>query len=314
VTRRPAAHPTGATPAPAAGPDRGEIVLVATPIGNLGDLSGRAIETLRTADVICCEDTRRTRALLSACGIPAGGRLVSLHGHNEAARAADIVAKARAGHVVALVTDAGTPAVSDPGARVVAAAADAGVRVTVVPGASAVVAALVVSGLSTDRFCVEGFLPRKGPERRERLAALAGETRTTVVLEAPGRLAATLEELAGALGPDRAVAVARELTKLHEEIWRGSLASAAAEFGGRSVKGEVVLVVGGAPAAPAPTDHDVHEAAAARLAEGESTRGAADAVAASLGVSRRRAYEAALAARDRAARDQATGRSPTGDR
>ncbi len=195
-------------------------------------------EVLAAADLICCEDTRRTRALLSAVGIPAGGpdgdRLLSLHGHNEASRARPSGRRpSPAAATVALVSDAGTPGISDPGAwswpRGWPRRAR---RVTTVPGPSAVLGALVVSGLPTDRFCVEGFLPRKGAERRRRIAALMADERTAVVLEAPGRVAATLAELA-ATDPARPVAVVRELTKLHEEVWRGTLAEAAAVFAAR---------------------------------------------------------------------------------
>jgi len=281
-----------------AGPGGGEVVLVATPIGNLGDMAPRALAALGDADVIVCEDTRRTRALLSALGVPAGrGRLVSMHEHNEVARVPEVLDWVARGRRVAVVSDAGTPGISDPGSRLVAAAAAAGVRVTVVPGPSAVVAALVVSGLSTDRFCVEGFLPRKGAERRRRVEALAAERRTAVVLEAPGRVAATLAELAGALGP-RPVAVVRELTKVHEEVWRGTLEGAAAAFADRAARGEVVLIVGGAPEPLPATDRQVAEAVAGRLAAGDSTRAAAESVARSLGVPKRRAYASALAQRE----------------
>ena len=275
----------------------GRLILVATPIGNLGDMTARATEVLATADVVCCEDTRRTRALLSALGVAAGGRLVSVHGHNEAARAAQVVGWLTEGRTVALVSDAGTPAVSDPGARIVAAAVGAGQSVTVAPGPSAVLGALVVSGLPTERFCVEGFLPRRGAERRTRLEALAVEERTTVLLESPQRLAGTLADLARALGA-RPLAVVRELTKLHEEVWRGDLVEAAAAFADREVRGEVVLVFGGAREAASPSDQMVAAAVAVRLAEGASVRDAAEAVATTLGVPHRRAYRAALAARD----------------
>ncbi len=278
----------------------GAVVLVATPIGNLGDLSPRAVEVLGTADLVCCEDTRRTRVLLSAAGIGGRGRLRSLHAHNEAQRADEVLAAVAAGRTVAVVSDAGMPAVSDPGGRLVAAAAAAGHRVTVVPGPSAVLAALVVSGLPADRFCMEGFLPRKGESRRRRLEALVRDERTTVLLEAPPRLSGTLEDLA-AQAPDRQVAVCRELTKVHEEIWRGTAQEAAGAFGGRQVRGEVVRVVGGCPsgsgAAPEPDDGAVAAAAAARVARGDSARDAAIAVAGELGVSRRRAYGAAVDAR-----------------
>ncbi len=280
------------TPAP------GCLVLVATPIGNLGDLSPRARSALAEADIVCCEDTRRTRALLSACGLPSSpARLVSLHGHNEAARVPEVLGWVREGKTVAVVSDAGTPTVSDPGRRLVAAAAKAGLTVTEVPGPSSVVTALSLSGLDTDRFCVEGFVPRKGAERHRRLEQLAGETRTAVLLEAPGRVARLLADLHEACG-DRPVAVCRELTKLHEEVWRGSLAEAAELFADREVRGEVVVVLAGAPA-PAGPDHDtVRDAVRARLAEGDSPRAAAEAVADELGVPRRRAYAEAVAQRD----------------
>jgi 16S rRNA (cytidine1402-2'-O)-methyltransferase len=276
----------------------GRVVLVATPIGNLGDLSPRAVQALDEADVLCCEDTRRTRALLSAAGITGRGRLVSLHEHNEDARTADVLAWVADGRTVVVVTDAGTPGVSDPGGRLVAAAARQGLDVSVVPGPSAVLAALVVSGLATDRWCVEGFLPRKGPDRRRRIAALAVEGRTAVLLEAPGRLAATLAELAEVLGEDRPAAVARELTKMHEEVWRGGLGPLATRAAEAPVRGEVVVVVGGAlPPAP-PTDDEVAAAVTRRLEAGDSARQAADAVAAALGVARRRAYQLAIDLRD----------------
>jgi 16S rRNA (cytidine1402-2'-O)-methyltransferase len=274
---------------------RGRLVLVATPIGNLGDLAPRARQVFAEAALICCEDTRRTRALLSALGIGAGDRLMSLHRHNEAVGADRVAAAVAGGATVALVTDAGTPGISDPGALVVARLAALGETVTTVPGPSSVVAALTVSGLPTDRFVVEGFLPRKGSDRRRRVAALLADERTSVVLEAPGRLAATLAELA-VLDPDRQVAVAREMTKLHEEVWRGTAAAAAAEFGGREVRGEVVLVVGGGPA-PEPADDDAVEVAVRTAWAQDPAAGprqVADRVAASLGVARRRAYEAAL--------------------
>jgi 16S rRNA (cytidine1402-2'-O)-methyltransferase len=273
-------------------------VLVATPIGNLGDLSPRARDVLGSADLVLCEDTRRTRTLLSASGLSSNPRrLVSLHGHNEAARVPQVLSWLGEGKTVAVVSDAGTPAISDPGRRLVAAAAAAGFVVTAVPGPSSVLAALSVSGLDTDRFCVEGFLPRKGADRRRRLAALATEERTAVVLEAPGRVAATLLDLADACG-DRPVAVCRELTKLHEEIWRGSLVPAVEEFADRELLGEVVVVLGGAEPSPGPDDAAIEAAVGARLSAGDSPRQAADAVAAALGVARRRAYALAVARRD----------------
>jgi 16S rRNA (cytidine1402-2'-O)-methyltransferase len=276
-------------------------VLVATPIGNLGDLSPRAREVLEAAELICCEDTRRTRALLSAAGIAGGSRLLSLHGHNEKDRLTRVAAAVAAGATVAIVSDAGTPGISDPGAWLASQVADAGETVTTVPGPSSVIAALAVSGLPTDRFSVEGFLPRKGGERHRRLAALVADERTTVVLEAPGRVAATLAELADLAGDTarRPIAVVRELTKVHEEVWRGSLADAAAAFATREVRGEVVLVIGGAPAAAAVEEAAVEAAVRAARERDPSAgpRQLADRVAASLDVPRRRAYEAALRVR-----------------
>jgi 16S rRNA (cytidine1402-2'-O)-methyltransferase len=274
----------------------GRLVLVATPIGNLGDLSPRAVQTLAEADVVCCEDTRRTRALLTHAGVT-GRALVSLHEHNEVSRIPDILRRLRAGETVAVVSDAGTPAVSDPGARLVAAAADAGLAVTVVPGPSAPISALVASGLPTDRFCMEGFLPRHGAERHRRLDALATERRTAVLLEAPPRLAATLAELVEVCGPERRVVVARELTKIHEELWRGRLVDGAAEFASRPVRGEVVIVLAGAPA-PGPRGDDEVTGTLRRLLDsGATVRDAAAVAAEELGVPRRRAYALAVALR-----------------
>jgi 16S rRNA (cytidine1402-2'-O)-methyltransferase len=277
----------------------GRLVLVGTPIGNLGDLSPRARQVLAAADLLCCEDTRRTRALLTAMGIPAGGpqgdRLLSLHEHNESARVERIRACVAGGGLVAVVSDAGMPGISDPGALLVAELCQAGEEVSVVPGPTSVVAALVVSGLPTDRFCVEGFLPRKGGDRRQRVAALMADERTTVVLEAPGRVAATLAELALVDG-SRPVALARELTKVHEEVWRGTLAEAADVFAQRAARGEVVLVIGGAPPPGPVSDEAVAEAVRRRLRDGlgEGPRQISDAVAEELGVPRRLVYETVL--------------------
>ena len=272
----------------------GALVVVGTPIGNLGDLAPRAVAALASADVLYCEDTRHSRKLLSHAGIT-GVALRSLHEHNEAHRTAEVVAAVAAGRTVVLVSDAGMPGVSDPGARAVAAVAAAGLVVTVVPGPSAVLAALVASGLATDRFCFEGFLPRSGRDRRERVEVVAGESRTTVLFEAPGRVAATLADLAAACGDDRRVVVARELTKLHEEIWRGTLADGVA-WAAEGVRGEVVLVLDGAPppAVHEAGDDELARALAVEQAEGARTRGAVDAVAARYQVPRRRVYELAL--------------------
>ena len=278
---------------------RGQLVLVATPIGNLGDLSPRARQVLATADLVCCEDTRRTRALLSAMGIPAGGergdRLLSLHGHNEASRVDRVLSCVAGGGTVALVSDAGTPGISDPGALLASRLAEAGETVSVVPGPSSVVAALVVSGLPTERFCVEGFLPRKGGDRRDRVAALMADQRTTVVLEAPGRVAPTLAELAAVDG-SRRIAVVRELTKVHEEVWRGTATEGAAVFAARPPRGEVVVVVAGAPPPEPLSDGAIDDAVRQRLAQGpgEGPRQIADILSEELGVPRRTVYEAVL--------------------
>jgi 16S rRNA (cytidine1402-2'-O)-methyltransferase len=276
---------------------------VATPIGNLGDLSPRAVEALAAADVIAAEDTRRTRPLLTAAGIPAGGRLVSFHGPNEVELAARLVERivARRERLVC-VTDAGMPGISDPGERLVVAALAAGVTVEVVPGPSAALAALVVSGLPTGRFVFEGFLPRKGRQRAARMAVLRAEDRTVVLFEAPHRLEATLADLAVALGPDRPVAVAREITKRFETVWRGTLGQAAAGDGEGvrpEARGEQVIVIGPAPPVPTeePSDDTVEEALRAQLAGGASTRDAAAAVATRLGVGRKRAYALATSLR-----------------
>jgi 16S rRNA (cytidine1402-2'-O)-methyltransferase len=282
-------------------------VLVGTPIGNLGDLSPRAAEALATADVVYCEDTRHSRKLLTHAGI-AGASLRSLHEHNEEHRIDEVVGAVAGGATVVLVSDAGMPGVSDPGARLVAAVAAAGLTVSVVPGPSAVLAALVTSGLATDRFCFEGFLPRSGRERRQRLAAVAGEARTSVLFEAPGRVAATLADLAVACGVDRRVAVARELTKLHEEVWRGTLAEARAWASDPPVRGEVVVVLaGGPPEEDSVDDASLVEALRRRRAAGERTRGAVDAVALQFGVGRRRVYDLALSERASGAPADADG-------
>lgn len=272
----------------------GRLVLVATPIGNLGDLSPRAVRTLEAADVICCEDTRRTRELLTHAGITQK-RLLSLNEHNEAERIPGVLARVRIGEQVAVVSDAGTPGVSDPGGRLVAAAVGAGLSVEAVPGANAALTALIVSGLPMERFCFEGFLPRRGSERHRRLAAIGDEERTVLLHESPQRLAATLTDLAFACGEERQVAVARELTKIHEEVWRGSLAEAVAWYSDRTVRGEVVLVLGGAPpGAPDINEGELEAALLKELASGTGVRGSAIAVSTRLGVPRRRGYEKAL--------------------
>ena len=272
----------------------GALVLVGTPIGNLGDLSPRAAEALAGADVVCCEDTRRTGKLLSLAGIERRPFVV-LNEHTEERELPRVIERIERGQRVALVTDAGMPAISDPGERLVAAVVEAGHAVEVVPGPSAAVAALVMSGLPAGRFVFEGFLPRKGPARRQRLAAVAAEPRTAVLYEAPHRLARTLADLVEVCGGERRVAVAREITKLHEQVWRGTLAGAVTWVAEREPPGEIVLVLAGAPVAGPPGDDDIVAAVRSEMAAGSSARDAARTVASRLDVPRRRAYEIATA-------------------
>jgi 16S rRNA (cytidine1402-2'-O)-methyltransferase len=274
----------------------GALVLVATPIGNMADLSQRAVDALRDADAICCEDSRRTGKLLERSGIARRAPLLVVNDHTEAGRIGEVLARLGRGERVAVVTDAGTPGISDPGERLVRAASEQGFAVEVVPGPSAAVAALVVSGLPTGRFVFEGFLPRKGGGRSQRLETLATEPRTIVLYEAPHRLGRTLADLAEAMGPDRHVAIARELTKLHEEVLRGTLADALAWASANEPRGEHVLVIDGAPPADAATDDEVLDAVRAAMARGLSARDAASEVARTLGVPKRRAYSLAHAA------------------
>ena len=272
------------------------IVLAATPIGNLGDASRRLIETLSNASVVAAEDTRTAVHLLRALGIENRPKLIALHEHNERARAADLVEAAREEDLVVL-TDAGMPAISDPGFPLVAAAAAAGVTVTVIPGPSAVLTALAVSGLPTDRFAFEGFPSRRGAERRRAFQALAGEQRTLVFFESPHRLGDTLADMAGAFGDDRPAAVCRELTKLHEEVRRGSLAELAA-WAAEGARGEICVVVGGASDASLAVDLSSGvRLVLERVAAGARMKEASTAVADATGLSRRDLYEGALAAR-----------------
>ena len=273
---------------------RGALILVATPIGNLGDLSPRAVRALADADTIACEDTRRTRALLAHLGVPGGRRLLAVHDHNEAAAVRDVVDRPDKGERVVVVTDAGMPGISDPGERLVAAAAAAGHRVEVVPGPSALLAALVVSGLSTSRFVFEGFLPRKGSARAQRLAELAGEARTVILFEAPHRVRQTVTDLAAAAGGLRRVVLVRELTKLHEEVWRGTLAGAMDHLSEHEPRGEFVVVVDGAPPRPPAGEDDVEHALRARIDAGADKRSAIAEVASDLGVPKRVVYDIAL--------------------
>ncbi|OMH23833.1 16S rRNA (cytidine(1402)-2'-O)-methyltransferase [Tersicoccus phoenicis] len=278
----------------AAGSVGGGIVLAATPIGNLSDASERLRDLLATADVVAAEDTRRLHRLLQGLGVTVTGTVTSYHEHNEASRTPELLEAARSGATVLIVTDAGMPAVSDPGFRLVSAAVREDVPVTVAPGPSAVLAALALSGLPTDRFCFEGFLPRKSGERATRLAELATEPRTMVFFEAPHRVEAMLAALAEAFGPGREAALARELTKLHEEIRRGSVTALLTGTRQDPPRGEIVVVVAGAPPAPAVSLDDALAEVTALRASGTRLKDAAAQVAASTGLSRRDLYEAAL--------------------
>jgi 16S rRNA (cytidine1402-2'-O)-methyltransferase len=275
-------------------PQAGTLVLAATPIGRIEDASARLATELAAADVVAAEDTRRLRRLCDRLGVSLGGRVVSYFEGNEAARTRDLLQTLRAGGHVVLVTDAGMPSVSDPGYRLVAAAVEDGIDVTTVPGPSAVLAALAVSGLPVDRFCFEGFLPRKGGERRGRLAELAGEPRTMVVFEAPHRTAATLAAMAQAFGSGRRAVVCRELTKLHEEVRRGTLGELA-DWAGDGVRGEVTIVVAGAETGGGSGLDDDEVAALVARAEqqGMSRRDAVLAVARDTGMPRRAVYDIA---------------------
>jgi len=268
------------------------LVLAGTPIGQVGDAPGRLAEELARADVVAAEDTRRLRRLTTELGVSLGGRVVSYFEGNESGRTPQLLEALEGGERVLLVTDAGMPSVSDPGYRLVAAAVEAGVRVTAVPGPSAVLTALAVSGLPVDRFCFEGFLPRKPGERGRRLAALAAEERTMVFFEAPHRTAATLAAMAEAWGGERRAAVCRELTKTHEEVRRGPLAELVA-WAGDGVRGEVTLVVeGAAPTAAIDTDPASLRAAVADLETAGTRRKEAIAEVARLaGVPKREVYD-----------------------
>jgi 16S rRNA (cytidine1402-2'-O)-methyltransferase len=222
----------------------GRLYIVATPIGNLGDITLRALEVLRAVPLVAAEDTRITRRLWARHGLDTS--LVSYHARNAARKERELLAHLAAGRDLALVTDAGTPLISDPGEGIVAAWASRGGEVVAVPGASAVLAALAVSGITAPRWTFEGFLPRSGRERRERLARIAADERATVLFESPGRTATTLADLATAAGGERRAAVCRELTKLHEETWRGTLSELAARADERAPRGEVTIVVAGA--------------------------------------------------------------------
>ncbi|MGO1584178.1 MAG: 16S rRNA (cytidine(1402)-2'-O)-methyltransferase [Actinomycetaceae bacterium] len=272
----------------------GVVLLGATPIGNPGDASPRLREALATADVVAAEDTRRLRDLARRLDVTVTGRVVSLYEHNEDARTAELLDVALGGGTVLVVSDAGMPAVSDPGYRLVRHAVDAGVRVSTLPGPSAVLAALALSGLPTDRFAFEGFLPRKSGDRARALAAVADEQRTLVFFEAPHRLLETLAAMAEAFGADRPAAVARELTKTYEEVRRGALGELAAWEG--EVRGEICVVVGGAAPKEVTLADGVGEVLALS-ADGMRLKDAAGEVAAATGLRKNDLYAAALEAR-----------------
>jgi 16S rRNA (cytidine1402-2'-O)-methyltransferase len=272
----------------------GKLIVCGTPIGNLEDAPPRLARVLAEADLVACEDTRQTRKLLTHLGVKT--RMTSYHDVDERDRAQELADRVAAGLRLALVTDAGMPAVSDPGYHLVAACLERGLQVEVVPGPSAVLAALVVSGLPTDRFCFEGFPPRRVGARDRRLAELAAEPRTMVFFEAPHRALATLAAMAAAFGADRPCAVVRELTKVHEEVLRGSLAEVAERLAANGPRGELTLVVGGAPASgpSAAAATDLAAEVAALVAGGASTRDAIAAVARASGTPRRAVYQAVI--------------------
>jgi len=270
------------------------IILAATPIGNLGDASRRLVEVLENAEVVVAEDTRTTQRLLQALGVANRPRLIALHDHNEKQKATELAALAAETDIV-VMSDAGMPTVSDPGYGLVAAAVEQGVTVTAIPGPSAVLMALAISGLPTDRFAFEGFLPRKPAERRSALRAVAHEARTLVFFESPARLASALADMGEAFGADRRIAVCRELTKLYEEVRRGTAAELVA-WAENGVKGEIVVVVEGAPRREASPD-DALAQVQALVADGIRLKEAASEVAGLTGLSSRDLYQAALAAR-----------------
>jgi 16S rRNA (cytidine1402-2'-O)-methyltransferase len=279
----------------------GRLIVVGTPIGNLEDMTPRATRALRESSVIYCEDTRRTRKLLSALGIPAP-RLVRLDRHTEADKVGAVVELVSNGAIVALVTDAGMPTISDPGSLLVKGIAVAGLPTEVAPGPSAVSTALSVSGLPAGEYRFTGFLPRKGQDRRDAIARVAAEPGVVVMFEAPNRVAATLRDLAAVCGPDRELVAAREMTKLHEEVWRGSLGAAVEWLAGQEPRGEWVLMLGPRPAADGPPAEgaDIEAALLARLDAGADRKQAVTEVAAELHVAKRVVYDAAVALKGRA--------------
>ncbi|ATL70585.1 16S rRNA (cytidine(1402)-2'-O)-methyltransferase [Nocardia terpenica] len=273
----------------------GRLVLAATPMGDVGDASQRLRGALAGAEVVAAEDTRRTRALAKALGVEITGRVVSFYDHVEAARIPLLLDEIEAGRTVLLVTDAGMPSVSDPGYRMVAACVERGLPVTCLPGPSAVTTALAVSGLPMERFCFDGFAPRKSGQRKEWLRTLATEPRAVVFFEAPHRLADCLADAVAVLGPDRRAAVCRELTKTYEEVVRGTLAELAA-WSTDGARGEITVVLEGAQ--PISTDPaDLVDEVEALVAEGLRLKDACARIAATAGASRRELYDAVLAAR-----------------
>ena len=268
------------------------LYVVATPIGNLRDITIRALETLAAVDAVLCEDTRMSARLLDHYGIK--GRRIALHEHNERAKADDIVARIAAGQTFALISDAGTPLLSDPGFPLIRALAEAGLPVFAIPGASALLSALVVAGLPTDAFAFHGFLPPKAGARANALKTLADSRETLVFYESPRRLDDSLAAMALAFGPDRPAAVALELTKRFERVHRGTLGELAADFADTETKGEAVIVVAGAAEATAPDMADWMGALAEALAD-QPTRSAVDAIAEKFGLKRKQVYDAALA-------------------
>jgi len=275
----------------------GALILVATPIGNLGDISQRAIDVLKNADIICCEDTRHSGKLLAHFGI-ASKKLMVINEHTEYEAREEIVGLVSSGSQVALITDAGTPGISDPGERLVVAIVNANLQVSAIPGASALTMALVISGLPTSRFVFEGFLPRSGAERTERLAMATTEPRTLVFYEAPHRLAKTLSDLTTACGATRRVVLARELTKLHEQLWRGTLQDANMHVAATEPRGEYVIILEPAKPPMPPTNEELLEAIRAEIAKGVSRKDSAARVSARFGVAKRTVYELALQVRD----------------
>ncbi|PYE19169.1 16S rRNA (cytidine1402-2'-O)-methyltransferase [Williamsia limnetica] len=274
---------------------QGLLVLAATPMGRLDDASPRLRDALATADVVAAEDTRRTRALATGLGVSIGGRIVSYYDQVEAQRTPALVDEVRSGATVLVVTDAGMPSVSDPGYRLVVACVEAGLAVTCLPGPSAVTTALAVSGLPVERFCFDGFAPRKSGQRKTWLAAYVEEARTAVFFEAPHRLAECLTDAVQVLGPDRRAAVCRELTKTYEEVRRGTLAELV-DWAAGGVRGEITVVLEGAVVGEPDID-DLIARVERLVAEGIRLKDACATVATSTGASKRELYEAVLAAR-----------------